>query len=84
MLYKRCLHASVLIENKLYIIGGKGSGNQILSSCEIYDIESGKKEELNSLNEARCNFQAIVLQDFIYVFGGVNEKGETLGNVERY
>jgi N-acetylneuraminic acid mutarotase len=72
--------------NEIFIIGGYNEGNDALNSVEIltindtnYDIKSGP-----SLNVARSHFMAAYLEDAIYVFGGYDENGDLVTQIEKY
>jgi kelch-like protein 20 len=61
-----------------YVLGGF-DGETMVSSVEIFDPRLGKwMVEETTMNHARGYFGAAVVQDSIYVIGGVNNGCQTL------
>jgi len=83
LLRKRSYHSSLFFNNKLYIIGGASSGNQILKECECYNIIQKQWELLPNLNYARCNSGLCIYNDeYLYSFNGWNTKDHFLDSIE--
>ena len=57
MQHIRTEHASVCIDDKIYIMGGYDKKiNKFLTSCEIYDPIEDKLLPMESMNTAKCGF----------------------------
>ena len=65
----RSNHCAVLLNNKIYVIGGK-CDSLILDSMEIFSSDNAKWHYGPSLNQPRTDFSACAHGSFIYVFGG--------------
>ena len=65
-------HASVFVNNYVYVLGGyDGTSNSFLSSCERYDIENDEWKPIDSMAIAKCAFGACVVNNrYIMVVGG--------------
>ncbi|HNT33550.1 MAG TPA: kelch repeat-containing protein [bacterium] len=77
---------SVLIGSRIYVMGGvyrdEFRGDVFLSSCEVFDTNTGTWECLPDMNEARAAFRAVALNGKIYVMGGCNNLSEDLSSCE--
>jgi hypothetical protein len=74
MMIKRCLHNLINVRDKYFLaIGGKND-NEWLSSCEMFNYESKKWEPFPNLNSARSNFDSILINNNVFVFGGFCSK----------
>ncbi|XP_077294581.1 ectoderm-neural cortex protein 1-like [Arctopsyche grandis] len=78
--------ASVLVGDWIFIIGGKNSSGQSVTSVEYIDLKSGEKKPLKPLNQARHHFSAVTLRrgssTDVYAIGGL--VGDYLSSVERW
>jgi hypothetical protein len=54
----------------LYILGGKGSGGEILGSCHRFFPENKEFQEINPLKYARYAGSAASVGSRLFVFGG--------------
>ncbi|XP_078492599.1 kelch-like protein 12 [Ciona intestinalis] len=75
---KRCQHALVSYNGRLYTFGGLDGSNP-LNSMESYDPREGKWESLKPMNEERNALCGVVYNDEIYAIGS-----EELKSPERY
>lgn len=77
-------HCSVVYNNKVWNIGGKNQINNLLTSVDCYDLETGEWENnIPDLKHPRFNAAAVVYQDKIFVIGGQNGQ-QRLNLVEYY
>ncbi len=73
-------HATVVFENKIYLIGGRrvGSGKDRVSENDVWTSDDGIRWTEMSITEAfmsaRDNFQAVEFDDRLYVMGGGAKK----------
>ena len=65
-----------------YVLGGT-NGTKVLRSVESWN-EEGNWNMITPMNKARMNFAATVLDDKIYVFGGINKMKQATSTIERY
>eukprot|EP00547_Thalassionema_nitzschioides_P004601 CAMPEP_0194208142 /NCGR_PEP_ID=MMETSP0156-20130528/6672_1 /TAXON_ID=33649 /ORGANISM="Thalassionema nitzschioides, Strain L26-B" /LENGTH=567 /DNA_ID=CAMNT_0038935043 /DNA_START=159 /DNA_END=1862 /DNA_ORIENTATION=+ len=85
MNYKRGGCASVVLQNELFVIGGRDELAH-LDSVEVWKENNDQTKWVmlsTQMNEPRSNFAAISLKDAIYVVGGENESG-ILASIEKY
>ncbi|MDO9577435.1 MAG: kelch repeat-containing protein [Candidatus Cloacimonadales bacterium] len=59
---RRISHTSVLLNNNVLVTGGYGPYPQILSSCEIYNPETGQWTYTGEMNKSRNSHQSVLLQ----------------------
>jgi len=78
----RSSHASVIINDTLYCLGGF-NGSEWLDSCEKLNLSTGESRALANMNSKRCGFAACALEGFIYIFGGY-DGFSYLDTIERY
>lgn len=79
--------AIILNKTSLFVLGGATSHEDLLTSCEQYDIKNNCWIDIPSLNYKRENIVACIYQDkFIYVFGGkeIVSQGLFKGCIEFY
>lgn len=72
--------------NKIYILGGYSEQRTALNSVEIFTV-SGQNYTVEpgpSLNIPRKNFSAVFCSGYIYVFGGYDEFGNLVKEIERF
>ncbi len=70
---------------KIYVFGGFNEGSAALTSGEVYSVADSDLNFLQTmppLNHARKNFMSIMDGPNIYAFGGIDELGHTLKQVE--
>lgn len=82
--YPRSSHCVVLLNGKLYLIGGE-CDSLILDTMEIYDPESQPPDNWikgSSMNHPRSAFGACAHGKYIYVFGGKGNYSSR--TIERY
>lgn len=77
----RTSHASVVIVNKILVMGGYRMG-RFLNSVELYDPAKNEWCLTAPMLERRCHFQAGTVGNFVYIFGG--KRNLILSSVERY
>jgi hypothetical protein len=65
-------HASVVLSDKLYIIGGRSSGSYI-SSVEMYDISSNSWTSKNNLPNTLVDAESVTYNNYIYLVGGTSD-----------
>ena len=69
-------------EGKIYAIGGF-NGKSSLATCERYNPETNRWEDIASLNCARRSLSAVGLPDGVYALGGYSGE-KYLSTVEKY
>ncbi|XP_077299692.1 kelch-like protein 7 [Arctopsyche grandis] len=78
--------ASVIVGDRIVIIGGLNSSSEILASVEYIDLKNGQKHPLKPLNRDRTNFSAVTLRrdssTDVYAIGGFGD--DYLSSVERW
>ncbi len=79
----RCAMASAVLDNKIYVIGGRGPQGYLLT-VEIYDPLKDRWRRSRSCNEYRINATACVANGKIYLFGGYNSRLGYLSSMEVY
>ncbi|MBF4693016.1 Kelch repeat-containing protein [Fusibacter ferrireducens] len=84
MHFQRISHQVVVLDGKIYAIGG--IGGQYLNTVEEYNPITDIWEIKASMNIARRNFEAVTLGNKIYVLGGNNDANASLvlNSVEEY
>lgn len=55
-----------------------------MTECERMNIDTGRWEQIASLNEPRCTSMVYVFKDKIYVAGGFFTTGKRLKSIEIY
>jgi hypothetical protein len=86
----RYAHTAALVGGNQVCVAGGLSANQdgdaiILDSAECYSIANGTWSPINSMNYFRYNHTSTVGPDGRwYVFGGTDENGQSIPNVEVY
>uniref|UniRef100_A0A8P4JWK7 Kelch-like family member 33 n=1 Tax=Dicentrarchus labrax TaxID=13489 RepID=A0A8P4JWK7_DICLA len=81
----RYSHEVSVLRGQLYVFGGKNyyGTNDILNSVYRYDPLQNSWESLAEMQEKRCSFSVVVLDEKIYAIGGYCEP-HYLESVERY
>jgi hypothetical protein len=75
------------VDSELIIMGGFNEGNFALNSVEkikFNDSSSLYFEPFPPMNYKRKNFNSVLSNGNIYVFGGMNENGQFLKPIEKY
>ena len=67
----RCFHELVVAGGRLYAIGGSAIGEPYLSSVESWAPGESSWRSEPSLNNGRMQFGSAVVDDYIYVLGGL-------------
>ena len=82
---KRCKHASFVIKDVGYIIGGVGGEDNVtyLNTVEKYDPVLDTWTYVASMNTTRASHASFVLKDEGYVVGG-EENNYSTSSVEKY
>ena len=80
---KRCDHASVTRNNKVYFIGGTSSRGR-LSFCESMNVVTGESVEFPPLHQARSGMSAVLFNNNVVVMGGCGENRTITDSVETY
>ena len=85
LIYTRKEHASVFLNNSVYVLGGyDGKNGSFLNSCEQYDVEKDEWKTISPMMIAKCAFGATTINNrYIYTIGGYNGK-ERLSTIEKY
>jgi len=78
----RCSFEAVVIRNDIYIIGGRDKENKVLNSVEKYNVTTGERTAMASMNIGRDKHAAVRLGNRIYVMGG--REGEACYTLEEY
>ena len=85
LIHIRKEHASVFLNNSVYVIGGyDGKNSSFLNSCEQYDLEKNEWKMVSPMMLAKCAFGATTMNDrYIYTIGGYDGT-ERLNIIEKY
>ena len=68
--FARDCHSATLLQNGMVLIAGGRSGNNTLSSAELYDPATGNFTLTGSLLTARCDHSATLLQNGTVLIAG--------------
>ncbi|XP_077293267.1 uncharacterized protein LOC143916177 isoform X1 [Arctopsyche grandis] len=79
---KRFGHATTVIADYLYVIGGNDNEN-VLQSVEFYDSNKDTWIYAKSMKSFRENFAAVTFENSIYVIGGFDGES-SVSSIERY
>ena len=77
--------AAVLLNGKIFIFGGC-DGQNVLSSCEVYDPRVDRWQYISPMQDSRMRHSAAVHDGKVYIVGGVsdNRAGPGIRSVECY
>ncbi len=76
---------SVVINNKIYVIGGfNGNTNEWLQKLEVYDTSNDTWKFKTSMPTRRSSLGATVINEKIYVVGGSLARDEWTNKLEEY
>ena len=77
--------AAVSLNGKIFIFGGC-DGQNVLSSCEVYDTKLDRWQHISPMHDSRMRHSAVVHVGKVYIVGGVsaNRAGPGSKSVECY
>ncbi|GAB5536693.1 MAG: hypothetical protein Rubg2KO_29420 [Rubricoccaceae bacterium] len=75
--------SGVVLDGRLYVMGGADASGTPLSTAEVFDPTTGW-ESIEDLNDARVDAAAAVLNGQIILMGGRGRSGEAINKVEVY
>ncbi|MDH5718423.1 MAG: hypothetical protein OEZ22_12420 [Spirochaetia bacterium] len=67
--------SSIVIDNKIYVLGGETRLNGITDIVEVYDPVEDKWSFVTNMPRARKNFSTAFFENKIYTIGGFNNSG---------
>lgn len=75
MTARRASCASVIVDGRLYVLGGIGHTGSVLSTVEVFDIATGSATIVGSttMPVARHSHACVAVDDRIFVLGGSND-----------
>lgn len=81
----RLFAAAVVINGKIFIFGGC-DGQNVLRSCEVYDIKLDTWQHITPMQISRMKHSAVVHAGKVYIIGGASDSraGPGLRSVECY
>jgi len=85
MLNNRFFGTFSLFAGKLWAIGGRGYGEDlvaVMNECEAYSFDTNTWNMIPSLNTGRCQASSFVLNDKLYVSGGLVRDGKATNSIE--
>jgi hypothetical protein len=82
MLYARRSHAAVHHSQHVYVLGGT-NGYEALSKCERYVCAEQQWEVLPALPVACYHSSDVVIENSLYVVGGITDNREVLDTVQK-
>ncbi|XP_022258245.1 beta-scruin-like [Limulus polyphemus] len=71
MFHARACHAAVVVEGRIFIVGGKNDSGEILSSVEVYEPDFDQWTMVKPMPEPLMGCGATYLEGLVYVAGGV-------------
>lgn len=77
----------VLFEGKLVSIAGREYGNDsvsIMPYCEAYNFDTETWESFPDLLVGRCNFSALVVDESLFVVGGIGGSSQSIDQIELF
>ncbi|XP_041731757.2 kelch-like protein 33 [Coregonus clupeaformis] len=82
----RLSHEVAVVAGKLYVLGGQNYKGMlaVLNSVYRYNPLQDRWERMADMQEKRCNFSVVVLDEIIYAIGGYIDPETNLDSVERY
>ena len=76
--------AAAVLDGKIYVIGGRGQGGEVLQSVEVYAPELDEWLDFPDTKRQREGAAAIVLSGNLFVIGGSDQGERALDTVERF
>lgn len=76
--------AAVVVDDQIYVMGGKNEAGEILHTVSRYNPENDTWTTLQPMARARFNAAAVVLNNKIYVMGGRGDNNAVLNQAEVY
>ncbi|ESO85487.1 hypothetical protein LOTGIDRAFT_154977 [Lottia gigantea] len=78
-------YRTVVLDNYLYVIGGKDwTTGEYLTTVRRCDLQMNGWKDMHPLETPRCRFTASVLNGYIYIIGGESLHGRVIDSVERF
>lgn len=87
MIKPRYSFSAVLLDNKLYVLGGRtygGDQEALYRHCEVFDFTTNLWTEIAPMKERRSSFQAFVFRGEIWVLGGYSDIDNRTTIIEKY
>ena len=81
---QRSYHSAVVVNGKIYVIGGAGADNKPVASVHVYDPATGTWAARANMPTARALFGASAVGGTIYAVGGTTIGLDKLAVVEAY
>ena len=76
--------AAAVLDGKIFVIGGRGPGGDVLQSVEVYDPELRERLDYPDTKRQREGATAIILRENLFVIGGSDQGERALDTVERF
>lgn len=76
--------AGALLDDQIYVTGGRSGQDKIVTINEVYDVYNDEWTVFPSLNQNRSDHGCFVLDGKIYVVGGYSEDYSILDTIEMY
>ncbi len=73
---------SVVLNDKIYVMGGLAADGSVLNTVEIYDPATNTWQQAPNLRTARYNSAAVIFEGQIYLMGGRDNTGNATKKVE--
>lgn len=83
----RHTHASLVIHDKILVIGGVARNDDVQNSVELFNPDTNEWTRAAPMHERRSAFQTGVINTYVYVFGGSggnDDFPENLMSIEKY
>ena len=85
MIKERRNHASLRIDNYIYVCGGMDNNSNHMNSCEKYSLQYEKWIKCSNLNIERSHLSLCNMNNkYIYALGGENKTTGFLDTIEKY
>ena len=82
LLSPRYNHASVTFEEQIFIAGGTSENDSAISTIEVFNSVDNSIRNIAQMPTARQHFAMEIIDNNIYVLGGVGNQGNILNSVE--
>ena len=80
----RYLFSAVANERYMYVIGGRDADYRVVNTLYRLSLETYQWTTMAPMGTARCACAGVLLDDYVYMFGGYNDDGIGIASVERY